>query len=82
MITYLTTRLPSAIILKLVYGYTMESEGKDPLSALSDETMGAAFPEGLAYGAYIVDLIPLCMLHCDYTQLSHSDLIHSSEISP
>ncbi|KAK5634643.1 hypothetical protein RRF57_010356 [Xylaria bambusicola] len=47
----------AAIILKLVYGYTVEPHNPDPLADLIDEAMGH-FSATVAPGAWLVDSIP------------------------
>lgn len=55
-----TRSLPGSMILRMSHGYTVKSEGTDPLISLADEAIGVAFSKGCAYGSWAVDLIPPC----------------------
>ncbi|KAL9122563.1 MAG: hypothetical protein Q9187_000877 [Circinaria calcarea] len=50
-----------AIILKIVYGYTIEPYGNDPLVDLADEAL-TQFSKAYGAGVWIVDLLPFCPL--------------------
>lgn len=49
----------AAIILKIVYGYTVDPHEPDPLVQVVDAAM-ARFGQVFAVGAWLVDIIPAC----------------------
>lgn len=49
-----------AVILKIAYGYTIESHKADPLVDLADEAL-VQFSLAGQPGAWLVDIFPFCM---------------------
>lgn len=48
-----------AVILKIVYGYTVEPHGDDPLVDIASQTM-EEFSDATTPGRYAVDIMPMC----------------------
>jgi hypothetical protein len=71
-----------AVILRIIYGYTPEAHGSDPLVDLAEKAM-ADFADVSSPGRYIVDVLPICKLFPDYVYIWSADSSSQcSAISP
>jgi hypothetical protein len=60
----LTFREAGAVILKIAYGYNIETHRQDPLVDLADVSMSYFSLVG-SYGTWLVDVIPICRNPCN-----------------
>jgi hypothetical protein len=56
------SREAGAIILKIAYGYTVETHARDPLVHIANLALDH-FSKAGTPGAWLVDMIPACTFH-------------------
>jgi hypothetical protein len=61
-----------AVILRIIYGYTPEAHGSDPLVDLAEKAM-ADFADVTSPGRYMVDIFPFCKLVRRHVHIRSAD---------
>lgn len=58
-----------AVILKLTYGYTIDTTKRDPLVDVAEKALDQ-FSRAIIPGAWLVDVLPICKSHLATLSLS------------